>query len=90
MVENLLDLFVDQAGPLAAGDHVVPHCNAMASPFVHRLLGPIGAQQIVTWELRIGGQSLALVARDHLSRRNVAQALIPRATQPLAGAAVRA
>ena len=55
LVENLLALFVDQASALAAGDHVVPHCNAMAIPFVCRLLedGPSGAQQLVTWELQI-------------------------------------
>lgn len=62
-----------------AGDRVLPNFNAMAVPFLRRLTaeGTTGPQPLITWELAIGDKHLWLLGRDHLSRANVATAVVP-------------
>lgn len=64
---------------VSTGKHLVPHFNAMALPFIRRLTseGPMGPQSLITWELDITQEHLLLVARDHLSRWDIARAVIP-------------
>ncbi|GEM_PF-4739205 len=67
---------------LNAGDHTVPQFNAMALPFVRRLMraGPYGGQELMTWELGIADHYLLLRGRDHLSRRLAARVTVPLST----------
>jgi len=67
---------------LNAGDHTVPQFNAMALPFVRRLMktGPYGGQELMTWELGIADHSLLLRGRDHLTRRLAARVSVPLST----------
>jgi hypothetical protein len=72
--------------PIPVNGTIVPQFNAMALPFVRRdrLGGPRYDQDLVTWDLAITADSIVLSGRDHLARRDVAQAVVPltRAASP--------
>lgn len=73
--ENLVTTIM--AGPRAFGQF-----NAMALPFVHRVVPDDRhpTQDLVTWELGVARDRIVLRGRDHLARRDIARTSVPLPT----------